>query len=104
MRDSVATNVLDLFFIVTSELLNRITDGKFKLCVKSVQIPSRTSTTSVATTEGDKKRTTHVRYLMVSDVMSDGPEPVNGAQATTKNVRNLAMSDGLEPVDDAHDT
>ena len=52
MRGSIASHELDRFFIVTSELLNRITEGKFELSVKNVQIPSRTIS--------DKKRTRNV--------------------------------------------
>ena len=55
MRGWVATHELDLFFIVTSALLNRVTEGKFELFVMNVQISFRTSTISVATTDGDKK-------------------------------------------------
>ena len=78
MRCWVAANKVNLFFTVTSALLNRVTEGKFKLFVVNVQMSFRTSTISVATTDGDKKRTINVRY----PVMSDGPEPVNGTQVT----------------------
>ena len=58
-----ATKELDLFFIVASVFLNRVTVGKFELSVKNVQVSYRTSTISAAAAGGEKKRTMNVRYF-----------------------------------------